>query len=182
MDMASWTKRAGGKMLAALALQGCGLHTDSTMQGSDSEGASAAAGAESEAPADGSQSTPGSSEPSDSSWSRNVPLRGAYAYALEGSAFLPCGASEYWWTEFEGLALERFQDTVFDLGCEELGCVFSAAGDGDVSPRGRYGVQGDYSRSVTFTRLSVLARVRLAANPMVVNETSCDGSTAPPVR
>lgn len=163
-------------LVALLGVLACGLRADTGAAAGDmSDGESGESGM-SNAQAGGSggdNAMPAGPEIARDAWTRGVALAGAYAYALEGSAFLACGSTEYWWTEFEGLALERFQDVAFDLGCEDRGCLFAAAGQGDVSPPGRYGPSGEYARAVTFTRLTTLARTTLAPDPPSVNAVAC---------
>jgi hypothetical protein len=165
-------------VLATLLSSGCGLRADTGMgSGSDdpmdpSSAMAGTAGATSEGEdQDDVAATP---EPGGATWQRGLALRGAYAYALEGSAFLPCGGSDYWWADFEGLALERFQEVAFDVGCEERGCLFAAAGEGDVSPPGRYGRDSAYARSVTFTRLTSFSLTRVASSPVALNSVNCE--------
>jgi hypothetical protein len=153
----------------ALLLCGCGLKADTGTAAEGNAGDEAA-------PTEGSTETTTTVAPelSDTTWKRNVQLRGAYAYALEGSAFLACGSNEYWWTDFEGVALERFQEVAADLGCEERGCLFSATGTADVSPPGRYGESGRYPRSVVFTRLTSFSRTTLVTDPVAANRVGCE--------
>lgn len=166
--MPTWDGIRSGVATGVLALWlcGCGLKADTGADGNAGDEPGATAGPS-------APTTIVAPELSDTAWMRGVALQGAYAYALEGSAFLACGSSEYWWTDFEGDALERFQDVAYDLGCEERGCLFSAAGKADVSPPGRYGQNGRYPRSVTFTRLTSLSRTTLVTDPVAANRVGC---------
>jgi len=103
---------------------------------------------------------------------RGFVLEGSYAYGLEGSVFLQCGSQEAWWVNFEGLALERFDEASLGLECDPS-CSFVVKGTGDLSPRGRYGQAGNYPRELTVTRVSRLERVSQTPNLFGLNDLTC---------
>ena len=99
-------------------------------------------------------------------------LEGSYAYGLEGSVFLQCGAPQAWWASFEGLALERWDEATLGLECDPS-CLFLVKGTGELSAPGRYGQAGNYPRELTVTRVSRLEPVSQVPNLFGLNDLTC---------
>jgi hypothetical protein len=104
---------------------------------------------------------------------RGVQLQGSVEYRFDDASFLHCGLQELWAVRFEGLAFESFQEVALGEECDIANCLFSIAGTGDLSARGRFGDVREYPRELTVTRVTELERVTRVADLASLNGVSC---------
>jgi hypothetical protein len=84
---------------------------------------------------------------------KNV-FEGKYSISYEASTFQSCDENERWWLLGNLDTLERFREMENpEVGVVKYGIVKFVKLEGTLSPEGRYGHMGKYTRELTVSRV-----------------------------